>query len=208
MPSASIGFSVARTRNGVGTLKVSWPIVTWCSCITSSSADWTLAGRAVDLVGEQEVGEDGAQLDIEAGLVRAVDARPDEVGRHQVRRELDALERAAEDVGEGLDRERLGEAGHALEEEVAARQQADEDPLEHRVLADDDPPDLEQDGLGGGPRIGRVGEGAEVGAAVGVVESDMSVSGVGGQAGRDGMWRRFRRSRRFLRVSENARAPT
>ena len=66
VPSASIGFSVARTMNGVGTLNVSWPIVTWCSCMTSRSADWTLAGRAVDLVGEQEVGEDGAGLDLEA----------------------------------------------------------------------------------------------------------------------------------------------
>ncbi len=44
VPSDSIGFCVAMTRNGSGTGKVSWPIVTWCSCITSSSADCTLAG--------------------------------------------------------------------------------------------------------------------------------------------------------------------
>src|SRR5207302_3727528 len=30
--------------NGSGVRKVSLPIVTWCSCITSSRADWTLAG--------------------------------------------------------------------------------------------------------------------------------------------------------------------
>ena len=122
-----------------------------------------MAGRAVDLVGEEEVREDGPRLDVERALVRAVDARPDEVGRHEVRRELDALEGAAEHFGEGLDRQRLGQARHALEEEVAAGQEADEDPLEHRVLADDDPPDLEQDGLGGGARVGRIGEGAQVG---------------------------------------------
>src|SRR3954452_5017669 len=44
VPSDSIGFWVARTRNGEGTRWVSWPIVTWRSCMTSSSADCTLAG--------------------------------------------------------------------------------------------------------------------------------------------------------------------
>jgi hypothetical protein len=44
VPSVSMGFWVARTRNGSGTLNVSRPIVTWCSCITSSSALCTLAG--------------------------------------------------------------------------------------------------------------------------------------------------------------------
>ena len=43
-PSLSIGFCVATTKNGAGTGWVIPPIVTWCSCITSSSADWTLAG--------------------------------------------------------------------------------------------------------------------------------------------------------------------
>ncbi len=44
VPSDSIGFCVAMTRNGSGTGMVSRPIVTWCSCITSSSADCTFAG--------------------------------------------------------------------------------------------------------------------------------------------------------------------
>jgi hypothetical protein len=44
VPSDSIGFWVASTRNGSGTAKVSVPIVTWRSCMTSSSADCTLAG--------------------------------------------------------------------------------------------------------------------------------------------------------------------
>src|SRR6266545_3800577 len=44
VPSDSIGFWVAITRNGSGTGYVVWPIVTWRSCITSSSADCTLAG--------------------------------------------------------------------------------------------------------------------------------------------------------------------
>ncbi len=44
VPSDSIGFCVASTRNGSGTGCVVSPIVTWCSCITSSSADCTFAG--------------------------------------------------------------------------------------------------------------------------------------------------------------------
>ena len=43
-PSLSIGFCVATTKNGLGTGWVMPPIVTWCSCITSSRADCTLAG--------------------------------------------------------------------------------------------------------------------------------------------------------------------
>ena len=53
-------------------------------------------------------------------------------------------ERAAEDVGQRPDGQRLGQAGHALEQHVAAGEQADQQPLEHRVLADDDALDLVQ----------------------------------------------------------------
>ena len=44
VPSVSMGFCVAMTRNGSGTRKVSPPMVTCFSCITSSSALWTFAG--------------------------------------------------------------------------------------------------------------------------------------------------------------------
>src|SRR5205814_126561 len=44
VPSDSIGFCVAMTRNGCGTGYVVCPIVTCRSCITSRSADCTLAG--------------------------------------------------------------------------------------------------------------------------------------------------------------------
>jgi hypothetical protein len=39
---------------------------------------------------------------------------------------------------------------------VAAGEEGHEDPLEHRVLADDHPPDLVEDGLGGPPGVDRV----------------------------------------------------
>ena len=108
---------------------------------------------AVDLVGEQEVAEHRAQLGVEVAGRRAVDPGADEVRGDEVGRELDAPERGVEGLGEGADRERLGEAGDALEQQVAAGEQGDEHALEHRVLADDHAPDLEQDGLGGRARV-------------------------------------------------------
>jgi hypothetical protein len=103
-----------------------------------------LGRRAVDLVGEQEVREHRAELGVEPVGVRPEHPRADEVDGHEVGRELDAVERAAEDVGDGLDRQRLGQAGDALEQHVAAGEQRDEHALEHRLLADDDALDLEQ----------------------------------------------------------------
>ena len=54
---------------------------------------------------------------------------------------------AADDVGERLGGERLGEAGHRLEQAVAAGEQTDEQPLEQAGLADDDLAQLEEDAL-------------------------------------------------------------
>ena len=125
-----------------------------------------LGRRAVDLVREQEVGEHGAELGPQLAAVGLPDARADEVGRHEVGRELDAAVGAAEHAGERAHGERLREAGHALEQHVAAGEQGDEDLLEHVVLADDDPLALPQGlleaaaGLGRGIGVG-IGRGDE-----------------------------------------------
>jgi hypothetical protein len=118
-----------------------------------------LRGRAVDLVREEEVAEDGALLGVERPGVGAEDPRADEVAGHEIRRELDALERAAQRGGCGLDRQRLGEAGYALDQQVAAGEQAHEHPLQHPVLPGDHAPDLEEralDGLLRGPAVGQL----------------------------------------------------
>ena len=78
---------------------------------------------------------------------RIVDLRADHVGGQQVRRELDALERRVDRLGERSHRERLGQPGHALEQHVAAGEQADQQPVDHVVLADDPPRDLPRDVL-------------------------------------------------------------
>ena len=49
-----------------------------------------------------------------------------------------------ENAGGGLDGQRLRETGNALDQQVAAGEQAGQDPLEHLVLAGDHAPDLEE----------------------------------------------------------------
>ena len=144
VPSDSIGFCVAMTRNGSGTPCVWSPIVTWCSCMTSSSADCTFAGARLISSASRKLREYGAEVRVEGTGVRPVDPRAHEVGRHEVRRELDAVEGSAENAGGGLDGQRLRETGNALDQQVAAGEQAGQDPLEHLVLAGDHAPDLEE----------------------------------------------------------------
>ncbi len=105
--------------------------------MTSSSADWTFAGARLISSASRKLPNTGPSSVSKRPRVRPVDARADEVGGHEVGRELDAPEAAAEHGGERLDGERLGQPGHALEQHVAAGEQRDEQALEHRVLADD-----------------------------------------------------------------------
>ena len=102
---------------------------------------------AVDLVREQEVREHGAEVGVEGAGVRSVDPRAYEVRRHEVGRELNAVEGPAENAGGGLDRQSLGETWHALDEEMPAGEQAGQDTLQHLVLAGDHASDLEEGSL-------------------------------------------------------------
>ncbi len=96
-----------------------------------------LGGRAVDFVGEDEVGEDGTAMGAEGAVLRGKHHRADDIAGQQVGRELDALELHAEGGAEGFDEQRLGETGHALEEHMAVGEEGDEQALDGRILADD-----------------------------------------------------------------------
>ena len=52
------------------------------------------------------------------------DVRAEEIGRHQVGRELDAAEAAAEQARQREREQRLAGAGHAFEQHVAAGERA------------------------------------------------------------------------------------
>ena len=101
-----------------------------------------LGAGAVDLVGHQELGEDRALDEAEAaaaaGPAVLQHLRADDVGGHQVGRELDALGVEAQYLAQRLHQQRLGEAGDADQQGMAAGQQRDERALDHLVLAEDD----------------------------------------------------------------------
>jgi hypothetical protein len=78
-------------------------------------------------------------------LLLIEDVAAGDIAGHQVGGELDALGDAAEDAGEGADHEGLAEAGHALDEHVAAGEHADEHGVDDLVLAEEDAGDLAAD---------------------------------------------------------------
>ena len=96
-----------------------------------------LGGRTVDLVRQHEVGEDGAELDVEALRRLSIHPRPDDVRGEEIGRELDPGERPAECAGEGRHGERLSEPGNPLEQAVATGEQGHEHTLEDALLTDD-----------------------------------------------------------------------
>src|SRR4051812_236628 len=113
-------------------------MVTWCSCMTSSSADCTFAGaRLISSASSRfaNTGPSSVRNVPSPGCQMRVPTRSAGT-RSGVK--LDAAERAAEHRRERANGQRLGEAGDALEQHVAAGEQRDEQALEHRVLADDD----------------------------------------------------------------------
>jgi hypothetical protein len=76
-------------------------------------------------------------VDGELAVARLEDHGADDVARQEVGGELDALELHAQRAAEAAHEEGLGEAGHALEEDVAVGEEGDEQALDNLVLADD-----------------------------------------------------------------------
>ena len=87
----------------------------------------------------------GPLLGHELALLLVVDQRAEQVGRQQVGGELDALKADVEGARQRLHGERLGQARHAFDQQVAAHEQADQHPIDQVVLADDDLADLALD---------------------------------------------------------------
>jgi len=80
-----------------------------------------LGRGAVDLVAQHHMREDRSGLELE--LAMAVDLgqhlSADNIGRHQVGRELNALEDQAQSFGSGLDHQGFAETGHAFDQNMA-----------------------------------------------------------------------------------------
>ncbi len=95
-----------------------------------------LGRRAVDLIGEQDRMEDRAGHEFEASFLRAPDLGAGEVGRQQVRGELDAGEVRLQARGQGTNGGGLGQAGRAFHQQVAIGEQGDQQAFDQGGLAD------------------------------------------------------------------------
>ena len=102
----------------------------------------------IDLVGEQQAGEDRATSKLEARRALVEDERAGEVGRKQVRGELGALEIESERLGERTCGERLAEPREVLDEDVAAGQDRRQNKGQRFALADNGLTDLVEDIVG------------------------------------------------------------
>ena len=120
--------------------------MTWYSCMACKSAAWVFGRRAVDLVGQDDVGEDRALDEPErpfpGRVVLLDDLGAGDVAGHEVGSELDAAELQVQGPGEGGHGQGLGQPGHADGQAVAAGEEADQHLLEHLLLADDHLVDL------------------------------------------------------------------
>src|SRR3954467_5532274 len=100
-----------------------------------------LRRRPVDLVGEDHVREHRARDEADlAAAGRAVffdHLGTDDVRRHQVGRELDAIEFEVDRLGERLDEQGFRKTGDAAKQAVAAGKEGGEDVLHDGVLSDD-----------------------------------------------------------------------
>ena len=100
---------------------------------------------AVDLVREHEIREDRSGLEHEPTASRLVFAQhvgADDVGGHQIRRELNARELDVKGFGQGTHQSRLAETGNTLEQYMAVGEQTDDHAVDHLLLADDHLADL------------------------------------------------------------------
>ena len=93
----------------------------------------------VDLVGEQDLSEHGTGLEPE--LTTGIQVRDhvgsDDVGGHQVGRELDAGHPDPQAPAQRLDHPGLPESGKSLDQRMASREQADQHLLHDAIVADD-----------------------------------------------------------------------
>ena len=100
---------------------------------------------AVDLVGEEHVGHDGSRLKGELARLLVVDVEPGDVGRQEVRRKLDALERRTDTSRQGLGDQRFPQAGEVLQQHVAVGQESHQQEFDGGLFAHNDAGDVLHD---------------------------------------------------------------
>ena len=95
-------------------------------------------GRAIDLVGEDDVGEDRPPPKQECAALPLQDRNPSNVRGKEIRSALDPTEGTVHAARQGLRQNRLSNPRHVLDEHMAASEQADDDPVDRLRIAQED----------------------------------------------------------------------
>src|SRR5258708_22252681 len=90
---------------------------------------------AVNLVGQQHVGENRTALELELLLHRGIHRDAEHVGGQHVAGELHALKGAIDGAGESLSERGLADSGDAFDQEMSAGENADQREADYIVLA-------------------------------------------------------------------------
>jgi hypothetical protein len=108
---------------------------------------------AIDLIGEHELAHEGAWVELELPRLLIEDRDAGHIAGEQIRRELDALEGTANGPCDGFREDRLADARHVLDENVAAADHGDERQADSFIFADDDVLDVVNDAARRGANI-------------------------------------------------------
>ena len=137
MPSYSIGFCVATTKKGCFE-RVRHAVDRHLRLLHRlEQRGLRLRGRAVDLVDEQDVGEDGPRPEFEPPGPLAEDVHARDVGGKEIRRELQPRERKLKRAGDGLREHRLPHSGEVLDDQMPLRDETENAELEGRAWHSD-----------------------------------------------------------------------
>ncbi len=162
VPSCSIGFWVASTKNGSGRAWRRPPAVTWRSCIASSKAAWVLGGVRLISSARTRLAKIGPCTKRSSRAPRLTvfveHLGAGDVAGHQVGRELDASEIERERLRQRMHHQRLRQPGHAFQDAVSAGEDGHQQLLDDVVLADDLPGHLLADLIVGFAQLFQFGQ--------------------------------------------------
>ena len=111
---------------------------------------------AVNLVRQHDIAEHGTGLELEAGvsvLILDDNVGTRDIGRHQVRGELNAGKRQIKYPPQTAHQSGLAHAGHALQQHVAARDHGNDGSLDDLVLPDNVPAYLRENVVAYAPEL-------------------------------------------------------
>ena len=91
----------------------------------------------IDFVCDQERGENWIRHESKLVFLEIENTGPDNVRRHQIGSELDAIELGSECVRQGLDQQGLRHPGDALDERMLVGENRDQRKVNRERLADD-----------------------------------------------------------------------